>query len=44
MLDIINNFQTYFERIVDLEYIYLDRFYVDLKKEIYALIGLLSNT
>lgn len=40
MLDTINNFQAYFERIIDLKYIFLDRFYVDLGKEICASVGL----
>ena len=36
LLDALENFQTYFERIMDLDYVYLDRFYVDVGKEICA--------
>ena len=32
--DVMDNFQSYFERIMDLELIHPDRFYVDLAKEI----------
>jgi hypothetical protein len=44
MLDTINNFQAYFERILDLEYVFPDRFYVDLGKEICPSVGLLPDT
>lgn len=43
MLDTIDNFQAYFERIIDLEYVFLDRFYVDLGKEICTSVGLLPD-
>jgi hypothetical protein len=40
MLDTIDNFQAYFERIIDLKYVFLNRFYVDLRKEICASVSL----
>jgi hypothetical protein len=43
MLDTIDNFQAYFERIIDLEYVFLNRFYVDLGKEICPSVGLLPD-
>jgi hypothetical protein len=43
ILGTIDNFQAYFERIIDLEYVFLDRFYVDLGKEICASISLLPD-
>jgi hypothetical protein len=36
LLDALENFRAYFERIMDLDYVYLDRFYVDVGKEICA--------
>jgi hypothetical protein len=34
LLDAMMNFQSYFERIIDPDFVFLDRFYVDLGKEI----------
>jgi hypothetical protein len=34
LLDTMENFQAYFERIIDLDFVYRDRFYVDIGKEI----------
>lgn len=41
MLDVMENFKAYFERIVDLDFVHLNRFYVDLGKEICPHISLL---
>jgi hypothetical protein len=42
-LDALENFQTYFERIMDMNYVYLDRLYVDIGKEICPEVSLLSH-
>lgn len=34
LLDAMQNFESYFERIIDTDFVYLDRFYVDIGKEI----------
>jgi hypothetical protein len=43
MLDAIENFQSYLERVVDLDFVYLDRLYVDIGKEICPRVSLLSS-
>lgn len=43
MLDAIENFEAYFKRIIDLDCIDLDRFYVDLGKETCPRISLLAS-
>jgi len=43
LLDAMENFQTYFERIVDLDFVFLDRFYVDVGKEICARVSRLRG-
>jgi hypothetical protein len=43
LLDTMNNFQTYFERIMDLDCIFWDRFYVDVGKEICPQVSLLTH-
>ena len=43
VLDAVDNFQSYFERIMDLDHIFLDRFYVDLGKEICPRTSLLPS-
>jgi hypothetical protein len=43
LLDAMENFQAYFERIIDLDFVYLDRFYVDIGKEICPRVGLLPS-
>jgi len=43
MLDAMENFQAYFERVVDLDFIHLNRFYVDLGKEICPSVSLLRS-
>jgi hypothetical protein len=43
MLDAMENFESYLERIVDLDFVHLDRLYVDLGKEICPRVSLLSS-
>jgi len=43
LLDAMENFEAYFERLVDLDFVYQDRFYVDIGKEICANISLLPS-
>ena len=43
LLDAIENFQTYFERIIDVDFVFLDRFYVDMGKEICPRVSLLAS-
>ncbi len=43
LLDALENFQAYFERIIDLDFVYLDRFYVDIGKEICPRVSLLPS-
>ena len=43
MLDAMENFQSYFERVVDLDCVFLDRFYVDVGKEICPRVSLLAS-
>lgn len=43
ILDAMENFQSYLERVVDLDFVYLDRLYVDLGKEICASTSLLPR-
>jgi hypothetical protein len=43
LLDALENFQAYFERIIDLDFVYLDRVYVDIGKEICPRVGLLPS-
>ena len=43
LLDALENFQTYFERIIDPDFVFLDRFYVDVGKEICPRVSLLAS-
>jgi hypothetical protein len=43
MLDAMENFQAYLQRIVDFDYVYLDQLYVDIGKEICPSISLLPT-
>jgi hypothetical protein len=43
MLDAMENFQSYLDRVVDLDFIYLDRFWVDVGKEICSRVSLLPS-
>ena len=43
LLDAMENFRTYFERIIDLDLVFSDRFYVDLGKEICPRVSLLAS-
>lgn len=43
VLDVMDAFQAYFEGVMDQDYIFLDRFYVDLGKEICPSVGLLPH-
>jgi hypothetical protein len=43
MLDAMENFEEYFERVIDLDFVYLDRFYVDVGKEICPRVSLLPS-
>ena len=35
------NFQSYLNRVINLDFVFLDRLYVDLGKEIYSRVSLL---
>jgi hypothetical protein len=43
ILDAMENFHSYLDRIIDLDFIYLDRFYVDVGKEICSPVSLLRG-
>ena len=43
LLEAMENFQSYLERVIDTELVFLDRFYVDIGKEICPYLGLLSS-
>ena len=43
LLDAIDNFQAYFERVIDLDHVYLDRFYIDLGREVCTPVSFLSH-
>lgn len=43
MLDAMENFQSYLERVIDLDFVYLNRLYIDIGKEICPRISLLSS-
>jgi len=43
LLDAIDHFHTYFERIIDLDHVVLERCYVDVGKETCAAVGLLPD-
>ena len=43
LLDALENFQAYFKPIIDLDFVYLDRFYVDIGKEICPRVNLLPS-
>ena len=43
LLDAMENFQAYFERLIDLDFVFLDRFYLDMGKEICPQVSLLAS-